>query len=74
MLSGTGGLTVNNTGIVTLGGANLFSGGVNLNAGGLVQCRCTGQRQPDRGWQRLALDTTAGFTLGNNLVINGGAR
>jgi hypothetical protein len=38
---------------------------------GAGQCRCTRQRQPDRRWQR-SLDTTAGFTLGNNLVINGG--
>jgi hypothetical protein len=55
VLSGTGGLTVNNTGIVTWRRKPVLRRRQpQCRRPGAGQCRCAGQRQPDRGWQRFA--------------------
>jgi fibronectin-binding autotransporter adhesin len=75
LIGGTGSLVKNGTGAQELGGANTFSGGVTLNAGGLVLgnngALGTGALSVAGN---VSLDTNAALNLGNNVALAAGAR
>ncbi len=71
-LSGAGGLTLNDNGILTLSGNNSHAGGVTLNAGTLIAASDTalGSGQLTIGGN-ATLQSTANRNFTNNVALNG---